>query len=56
MTRLTDHFSKAVWLNPVPASRWGYTHSTLMLKQLMAGRMFPLSLEGLEGAMKALAR
>jgi len=56
MTRLTDHFAKAVWLNPVPASRWGYTHSTLMLKQLMAGRMFPLSLEGLEGAMKALAR
>jgi uncharacterized protein with von Willebrand factor type A (vWA) domain len=56
LTRLTDHFPKAVWLNPVPSNRWGYTHSTLMLKQLMAGRMFPLSLEGLEGAMKALAR
>jgi uncharacterized protein len=56
MGRLMEHFPKSVWLNPVPEAHWGYTHSLLMLKQLMGGRMFPLTLEGLEGAMKALAR
>ncbi|MFM9974372.1 MAG: vWA domain-containing protein [Beijerinckiaceae bacterium] len=56
MTRLTEHFPKSVWLNPVPEQHWGYTHSILMLKKLTDGRMFPLTLEGLEGAMRALAR
>ncbi len=56
MTRLMEHFPKAVWLNPVREASWGYTHSTVLLRQLMQGRMFPLTLEGLEGAMKALTR
>ncbi len=56
MTRITDHFARAVWLNPVPEQHWGYTHSLVILKKLMAGRMFPLTLDGLDGAMRALVR
>jgi uncharacterized protein len=56
MTRLMEHFPKAVWLNPLREAAWGYTHSTIMMRQLMQKRMFPLTLEGLENAMKALAR
>ncbi len=56
MKRLLDHFPKTVWLNPVPEPHWAHTHSIQMLKRLVEGRMFPLTLEGLEGAMRALAR
>jgi uncharacterized protein len=56
MARLLQHFPKAVWLNPVPEQHWGFTHSIQMLRRTMEGRMYPLTLEGLEGAMRALAR
>jgi hypothetical protein len=56
MTRLLDHFPKACWINPVKEEHWGYTHSIQMLRRIMGGRMFPLTLEGLEGAMRALSR
>jgi len=56
MERLLDHFPSAVWLNPEPERTWTYTPSTAMIEQLMGGRMFPLTLEGLEQGMKVLAR
>ncbi len=54
MERLTGHFSRAVWLNPVPQAHWGYTQSIGMMRSLLEGRMFPLTVEGLDGAMRAL--
>jgi uncharacterized protein with von Willebrand factor type A (vWA) domain len=56
LERITAHFHKAVWLNPVPRNHWGYTQSIGMVGQIMAGRMFPLTLEGLDGAMRELVR
>ncbi len=56
LQRMLAHFPRAAWINPVKESQWGYTQSIQMLKGLMEGRMFPLTLEGLEGAMKALRR
>jgi uncharacterized protein with von Willebrand factor type A (vWA) domain len=56
LERITAHFHKAVWLNPVPRNHWGYTQSIGMVGQIMAGRMFPLTLEGLDGAMRQLVR
>ncbi|MGY6646115.1 MAG: vWA domain-containing protein [Salinarimonas sp.] len=56
MERLLGHFHKAAWLNPVPEAHWGYTHSIGIIRQLMEGRMFPLTVEGLDGAMRALSR
>ena len=54
--RLTQHYAKSVWLNPVAERHWSYTHSIQMIQELMQGRHFPLTLEGLEAAMKDLAR
>lgn len=54
--RLLDHFHKAAWLNPVPETHWGYTQSIGMVQRLMGGRMFPLTLEGLDAAARALVR
>ena len=56
LTRLTDHFRKVVWLNPVSESYWHYTPSVQMLYRLMGGHMYPMTLAGLEDAMRELAR
>ncbi|CAO3407060.1 vWA domain-containing protein [Azospirillum largimobile] len=56
MQRLLSVYAKAVWLNPTPPQYWDYTESTRLLQRLMGGRMFPLTLEGLDGAMRELGR
>lgn len=56
MQRILDIYSKAVWLNPVPEKYWDYTPSIQMMKQLMTDRMYPLTIGGLENAMKELSR
>lgn len=56
MERLTGHFRKCVWLNPVPENYWPTTHSIGIMRQLVAGRMFPLTLGGLESAARELSR
>ena len=56
MTRVTDIYESCVWLNPTPERYWEHTASTAMLKRLMSERMYPLSLQGLESAMRELVR
>lgn len=56
MQRLTTTYPAAAWLNPVPKEHWGYSQSTKLLKDLMNDRMFPLTLAGLDDAMRALTR
>ncbi|MCB8890264.1 vWA domain-containing protein [Vreelandella malpeensis] len=56
LERLTRHFPKLVWLNPTPAHTWQYTYSTGLVRELVGERMYPLSVEGLERAMRELAR
>ncbi|MBM3622471.1 MAG: VWA domain-containing protein [Alphaproteobacteria bacterium] len=56
MQRVTDMYSSCVWLNPVPERHWQYTPSIQLLKQLMSDRMYPLTLGGIESAMKELRR
>ncbi len=56
LQRLLDHFPKAAWLNPVPETHWGYTQSIGMVQRLVGGRMFPLTLDGLDAAARALVR
>ena len=46
----------AIWLNPAPQGWWAFTQSTGMIRQLMDGRMFPLTLEGLEGGISLLSK
>ena len=56
MERLTRTFAHCVWLNPVPSVQWDYVQSIRMMRDLMEGRMFPLTLEGLDDAMRELLR
>ena len=56
MERITRTYPAAVWLNPVPENEWDYTQSIRMMKQLMGGRMYPLTLDGLDSALRELLR
>jgi len=54
LKRLTDHYRRAVWLNPEPHEQWKYTHSIQITQQLMTGQMFPLNMDGIDRAIKYL--
>jgi uncharacterized protein with von Willebrand factor type A (vWA) domain len=56
MRRLLSTYPKAVWLNPVPERYWDGAPSIQMMHRLMEGRMFPLTLDGLDRAMRRLTR
>ena len=56
MQRLTDTFSKVVWLNPVDQRYWQYTQSIEIVHKLLEGRMYPMTLEGLDKAIAELQR
>jgi uncharacterized protein with von Willebrand factor type A (vWA) domain len=56
LERLTHVYPATVWLNPAPERHWQYSQSTQMIKQIMDGRMYTLTLSGLEDAMRTLTR
>jgi len=53
--RLLASYPKHAWLNPEPQERWEWTPSVQITRKLVEDRMFPLTLEGLDRAMKALS-
>jgi len=53
---LLDHYKHAVWLNPEPERFWRLTESIQIIRELMSNRMFPLTLSGIDQAMKALSK
>ncbi|MDP6573068.1 MAG: VWA domain-containing protein [Rhodospirillales bacterium] len=56
MQRLLDVYAHAVWLNPVPAAAWDSMASIQMVRQIMGGHMYQLTLDGLDQAMRELSR
>ena len=56
MKRLTNIYHSSVWINPIPEQHWTHSQSIQMMKTLMEGRMFPLTLDGLDRAMRQLTR
>jgi len=56
LERLLRAWPHAAWLNPIPEAQWGYTQSTRIIRELMTERMFPLTLAGLDAAMRELSR
>ncbi|MBX6373036.1 MAG: VWA domain-containing protein [Acetobacteraceae bacterium] len=56
LERLTSHFRRSAWLNPVPQDFWGHTQSIGMVNEIMEGRMFPLTLRGLDDMAHELVR
>jgi uncharacterized protein with von Willebrand factor type A (vWA) domain len=56
LKRLTDTYSSAVWVNPTPETYWGHSASTAIIRRLMDERMYGLTLDGLDAAMRELSR
>ncbi len=56
LQRLTDTYPAAAWLNPLPQEQWSYGQSIRMVRELMGDRMYPLTLAGLDDAMRELTR
>ena len=56
LQRMTTTYPSAVWLNPTAEQYWGYSQSTQIVRELMQDRMYPLTLAGLDEAMRTLSR
>ena len=56
MKRAREQWPKSVWLNPLPERHWRYTQSVALLRELMEEKMYPLTLEGLDRAMRTLTK
>ena len=54
LQRMLDTWPRAVWLNPEPERLWDYRHSIELVRTIFNSRMFPLTLAGLERAMREL--
>jgi uncharacterized protein with von Willebrand factor type A (vWA) domain len=56
LRRVTGIYEHAIWLNPVPEAHWAWTPSIKLVGDIMENRMFPLTLDGLDRAMRELMR
>ncbi|WP_338244945.1 vWA domain-containing protein [Aurantiacibacter hainanensis] len=56
LQRVVNTYPAVAWLNPKAERTWQYTQSTQMIRQIMGDRMFPLTLDGLDDAMRTLSR
>ena len=56
LERVTQTYPHTVWLNPEARKYWDYSESTAIIRKLLSGRMYPLTLSGLDEAMKELTR
>jgi hypothetical protein len=56
LQRLLHAFPKHAWINPEPQGVWEYRQSISMIQQIVSHRMYPLTLKGLEEAMRGLSK
>jgi len=57
LQRIADIYPNLIWLNPTPEKYWAYSQSTQIIQEIIGkDRMFPMTLSGIEEAMKFLAR
>ncbi|MGE4430194.1 MAG: VWA domain-containing protein [Sphingobium sp.] len=56
LERVTRTYPATVWINPQRPEHWDYSQSNRMIRQIMDDRMYPLTLDGLDGAMRELSR
>ena len=56
LTRLRATWPRSIWINPIPREHWDYTASIAMVAALFDGRMFPMTLAGLDAGIRELAR
>ncbi|MGB0498538.1 MAG: vWA domain-containing protein [Rubricella sp.] len=56
LARIREKWPGAIWINPVPEAHWRYTQSTQMIREIFDERMFPMTLDGIDRAMRAAGR
>lgn len=56
LQRVLDNWPKTIWLNPMTEQHWGYSQSVAMIGKQFEGRMYPLTLEGMERGIRCLSR
>ena len=56
LQRLVSQFPHFAWINPEPESLWSYRQSISIIRRILADKMYPLTLEGLTRAMRALSK
>ena len=56
MRRMLNVYPKAIWLNPEPEQLWPYRQSISVIREIMETRMYPITIEGLERAMRYLSK
>lgn len=57
LQRVAQVYERLVWLNPTPEAHWGHTPSIQVVREIIGPqRMFPLTIKGLDGAMRELSR
>mgnify|MGYP002631777252 CR=1 FL=1 len=56
LARTINSWKHNIWINPLPEKHWTYTHSIQMIREIFADRMYPMTLKGIESAMKELVR
>jgi len=57
LQRIADIYPNLIWLNPTPEKYWAYSQSTNIIQDIIGkDNMFPMTLSGIESAMKMLAR
>jgi uncharacterized protein with von Willebrand factor type A (vWA) domain len=56
LSRVREKWPSAVWINPLPEKHWPYTQSVQMIREIFDERMFPMTLDGLDRAVKELGR
>ena len=56
VTRFAEHYDKLVWINPTPQETWEYSSSVSMTQELVEGKMYPLTIRGLEEGMGTLSK
>jgi uncharacterized protein with von Willebrand factor type A (vWA) domain len=54
--RFVNSFPKHAWLNPEPEGIWQYRQSISIMSQLVGGKMYPVTIEGMERAMRELSK
>lgn len=56
LERFSAVYDKLIWINPTPSDAWEYSSSVEITRKLMNGKMYPLTIGGIEAGMKYLSR
>jgi uncharacterized protein len=56
LSRLINTFPKHAWINPEPQGVWQYRQSIDIINQIMGNKMYPMTLKGLDAAMRQLTK